>query len=192
MSLKTIKIGVLGLQGSFARHIAMLDKLGVQTIQIRYPSEIDNCDGLILPGGESTTISKLLDEMKFRDRIQKYNRPMFGTCAGAILLSNNSDDPCVQTLNRVPINTQRNAYGRQVESFIASVDLSFDKKPFNAVFIRAPKLRQLGKEVTVLGTINGEIVFVQYENILLSTFHPELTDDPRIHSYFIKQIIRKK
>jgi len=191
MSLTTITIGVLGLQGSFARHIALLDKLGVKTIQIRYPSEIDNCDGLILPGGESTTISKLLDEMKFRDRIQKYNRPMFGTCAGAILLSNNSDDPRVQTLYRVPINTQRNAYGRQVESFIASVDLSFDKKPFNAVFIRAPKLRQLGKEVTVLGTINGEIVFVQYENILLSTFHPELTDDPRIHSYFIKQIIRK-
>jgi 5'-phosphate synthase pdxT subunit len=191
MSLKTITIGVLGLQGSFARHIAMLDKLGVQTIQIRYPSEIDNCDGLILPGGESTTISKLLDEIKIRERIQKYNHPMFGTCAGAILLSNNSDDPRVQTLNRVPINTQRNAYGRQVESFIASVDLSFDKKPFNAVFIRAPKLLQPGKEVTVLGTINGEIVFVQYENILLSTFHPELTDDPRIHSYFIKQLIRK-
>ncbi len=169
----------------------MLDKLGVQTKQIRYPNEIDNCDGLILPGGESTTISKLLDEMKLRERIQKYNRPMFGTCAGAILLSNNSDDPLVHTLNRVPINTQRNAYGRQVESFIASVDLSFDKKPFNAVFIRAPKLLQPGKEVTVLGTINGEIVFVQYENILLSTFHPELTDDPRIHSYFIKQLIRK-
>lgn len=191
MSLKTITIGVLGLQGSFARHIAMLDKLGVQTIQIRYPEEIDNCDGLILPGGESTTISKLLDEMKFRDRIQKYNHPMFGTCAGAILLSNNSDNPHVKTLNRVPINTKRNAYGRQVESFIAPVELSFDKKPFNAVFIRAPKLRQLGKEVTALGTINGEIVLVQYENILLSTFHPELTDDQRIHSYFIKQLIRK-
>jgi 5'-phosphate synthase pdxT subunit len=116
---------------------------------------------------------------------------MFGTCAGAILLSNNSDNPHVKTLNRVPINTKRNAYGRQVESFIAPVGLSFDKKPFNAVFIRAPKLRQLGKEVTALGTINGEIVFAQYENILLSTFHPELTDDQRIHSYFIKQLIRK-
>ena len=169
----------------------MLDKLGVQTMQIRYPNEIDNCDGLILPGGESTTISKLLDEMKLRECIQKYNRPMFGTCAGAILLSRNSDDPRIQTLNRVPINTQRNAYGRQVESFIASVDLRFDKKPFNAVFIRAPKLRQPGKEVKVLGTINGETAFVQYKNILLSTFHPELTDDPRIHSYFIKQLIRK-
>jgi len=191
MSLKSVKIGVLGLQGAFARHIAMLDKLGLQTMQIRYPEEIDDCDGLILPGGESTTISKLMDEMMFRERIQKYNRPMFGTCAGAILLSNNSDDLCIQTLNRVPINTQRNAYGRQVESFIASVDLSFDKKPFNAVFIRAPKFQQLGKEVKVLGTSNGEIVFVQYENILLSTFHPELTDDPRIHSYFIKQFIRK-
>ncbi len=191
MSLKTITIGVLGLQGAFARHIAMLDKLGVQTKQIRYPNEIDNCDGLILPGGESTTISKLLDEMKLRDRIQKYNRPMFGTCAGAILLSSNSDDFRVKPLNRVPINTHRNAYGRQVESFIASVDLTFDKKPFNAVFIRAPKLRQLGKEVTALGTINGEIVLVQYENILLSTFHPELTDDQRIHSYFIQQLIRK-
>ncbi|MBU4444086.1 MAG: pyridoxal 5'-phosphate synthase glutaminase subunit PdxT [Candidatus Marinimicrobia bacterium] len=191
MNFKSTTIGVLGLQGAFARHIAMLDKLGVQTMQIRYPNEIDNCDGLILPGGESTTISKLLDEMKLRECIQKYNRPMFGTCAGAILLSRNSDDPRIQTLNRVPINTQRNAYGRQVESFIASVDLSFDKKPFNAVFIRAPKLRQPGKEVKVLGTINGEIAFVQYKNILLSTFHPELTDDPRIHSYFIKQLIRK-
>lgn len=191
MNFKSTTIGVLGLQGAFARHIAMLDKLGVQTMQIRYPNEIDNCDGLILPGGESTTISKLLDEMKLRECIQKYNRPMFGTCAGAILLSRNSDDPRIQTLNRVPINTQRNAYGRQVESFIASVDLSFDKKPFNAVFIRAPKLRQPGKEVKVLGTINGEIAFVQYKNILLSTFHPELTDDPRIHSYFIKQLIRE-
>jgi len=191
MNFKSTTIGVLGLQGAFARHIAMLDKLGVQTMQIRYPNEIDNCDGLILPGGESTTISKLLDEMKLRECIQKYNRPMFGTCAGAILLSRNSDDPRIQTLNRVPINTQRNAYGRQVESFIASVDLRFDKKPFNAVFIRAPKLRQPGKEVKVLGTINGETAFVQYKNILLSTFHPELTDDPRIHSYFIKQLIRK-
>lgn len=191
MNFKSTTIGVLGLQGAFARHIAMLDKLGVQTMQIRYPNEIDNCDGLILPGGESTTISKLLDEMKLRECIQKYNRPMFGTCAGAILLSRNSDDPRIQTLNRVPINTQRNAYGRQVESFIASVDLSFDKKPFNAVFIRAPKLRQPGKEVKVLGTINGETAFVQYKNILLSTFHPELTDDPRIHSYFIKQLIRE-
>jgi len=191
MVLNDLTIGILGLQGAFAKHIAMLQKLGVNALQVRYPDELDKCDGLILPGGESTTISKLLDEMNIRDRLLHYDRPMFGTCAGAILLSEKTGDPQVQALRRVAITSRRNAWGRQVDSFVSPITLSFEKSPFKAVFIRAPKLTKPGPEVKILGRFDGEIVLVQNGNILLSTFHPELTDDNRIHAYFIKQIIQK-
>ncbi|MBU0713205.1 pyridoxal 5'-phosphate synthase glutaminase subunit PdxT [bacterium] len=185
---KDLTIGVLGLQGAFAKHIAMLEKLNVETIQVRYPEELDRCDGLIFPGGESTTMSKLIDEMHIRDQLAKFDRPIFGTCAGAILMSSDSGDSRVPTFNKVPIKAHRNAWGRQLESFISEIDLSFDTDPFKAVFIRSPKLSEPGKNVKVLGKLKDEIVLVQYENLLLSTFHPELTDDTRIHEYFIKLV----
>jgi len=183
-----ITIGVLGLQGAFAKHMAMLKKLNINTLQVRYPEELDQCDGLIFPGGESTTMSKLIDEMHIRDHLAAFDRPIFGTCAGAILMSGDSGDLRVPTFNKVPIKTHRNAWGRQLESFISEIDLSFHEDPFNAVFIRAPKLSEPGKDVKVLGTLKKEIVLVQYKNILLSTFHPELTKDTRIHEYFIKLV----
>jgi len=186
--IKDITIGVLGLQGAFAKHIAMLEKLNVRSIQVRYPEELDRCDGLIFPGGESTTMSKLIDEMHIRDHLAMFNRPIFGTCAGAILMSVDSGDSRVPTFNKVPIKAHRNAWGRQLESFISDIELSFDTNPFKAVFIRAPKISDPGKSVEVLGTLKDEIVLIKYENILLSTFHPELTDDTRIHEYFIKLV----
>lgn len=185
---RDVTIGVLGLQGAFAKHMIMLNALNVHTMLIRYPEELDRCDGLIIPGGESTTMSKLISEMEIRDKLIEYDRPVFGTCAGAILMSENSNDPRVATLNRVPVRANRNAWGRQVESFVAPIELSFDKEPFNAVFIRAPKLSHPRQEVQILGKLNNDIVLVQYGNILLATFHPELTEDIRIHAYFLKLI----
>ncbi|HDP67846.1 MAG TPA: pyridoxal 5'-phosphate synthase glutaminase subunit PdxT [Candidatus Marinimicrobia bacterium] len=183
-----LTIGVLGLQGAFAKHMVMLSKLDVSTMLIRYPEELDQCDGLIIPGGESTTMSILIHEMKIRDKLLEYNRPIFGTCAGAILMAAGSNDPRVTTLNRVPVRATRNAWGRQVESFLAPVNLSFDEKPFNAVFIRAPKLVNPRPEVQILGRLENETVLVQHDNVILATFHPELTDDTRIHTYFLKLI----
>ncbi len=183
-----VTIGVLGLQGAFAKHMTMLNALNVHAMLIRYPEELDRCDGLIIPGGESTTMSKLIREMDIRNKLLKYDRPIFGTCAGAILMSEDSNDPRVATLNRVPVRANRNAWGRQVESFIAPVELSFDEEPFNAVFIRAPKLTHPDQDVQILGKLKDEIVLIQYDNTLLATFHPELTEDIRIHAYFLKLI----
>ena len=184
--VKQSTIGVLGLQGAYAKHIAMLKKMNINSILVKYPEELDNCDGLIFPGGESTTMSKLIDEMNIREMINKFDRPIFGTCAGAILLSQDSGDRRVPTFNKVPVKTHRNAWGRQLESFTAEIELSFSSKPFNAVFIRAPKIIAPGDGIKVLGTLKSEVVLLQYRNILVSTFHPELTDDTRIHEYFIK------
>ena len=190
MTANNLRIGVLGLQGAFAKHITMFEQLGAHAHQIRYSREIENCDGLVLPGGESTTISKIIDEIGIRKILTNYDRPIFGTCAGAILLSENAGDPRVTVLARVPIKSNRNAWGRQVESFTTSIQLSFDKRAYKAVFIRAPKLSEPGAGVKVLASINGDIVLVEYKKILLATFHPELTDDPRIHEYFLGKVIK--
>lgn len=179
------KIGIIGLQGAFYKHKLILDSLGAKSYVIKYAIEVDSCDGLIIPGGESTTISKLLKISGMFEKIRSFKGPIFGTCAGAILLSKKCDNNGVIALNLIPIVIRRNAYGRQVDSFTNLVELKFDKSPFPAVFIRAPKIVEFESNVEVLGTSNGEVVFVQYKNILLSTFHPELTDDVRIHKYFI-------
>ncbi len=184
-----IKIGVLGIQGAFAKHISMLKNIGVQAEAVKYPEQIDQFDGLIIPGGESTTMSKFFDEIKIRSKLINFDKPIFGTCAGAILLSRNTADPLVNSLNLVPIDANRNAYGRQTESFISDINLEFDSKPFRAIFIRAPKLSNPAPEVQIMGTFNDDIVLVRYRNVLLSTFHPELTDDSRIHRYFLEYLV---
>lgn len=185
---KDITIGVLGLQGAYAKHIAMLKTLKVNTIQVRYPEELDRCDGLIFPGGESTTMSKLIDEMHIRKHLAAFDKPIFGTCAGAILMSSDAGDSRVPVFYKVPVKALRNAWGRQLDSFISEIDLSFHEDHFKAIFIRAPKFFEPGKDVKVLATLKDEIVLIQYENIVLSTFHPELTNDTRIHEYFIKLV----
>ncbi|MDD5539691.1 MAG: pyridoxal 5'-phosphate synthase glutaminase subunit PdxT [Candidatus Neomarinimicrobiota bacterium] len=185
MTKKTIKVGVLGLQGAFQRHIEIINSLGAEAIDIRYKDQIEGCHGLIIPGGESTTMSKLIDEMNLRESLEKFPGMIFGTCAGAILLSEDGADPRVTPLRRTPVKVMRNAYGRQIESFVENISLSFNDKPFKAVFIRAPKFNNIDSSAEILGHLNGTNVLIRSGNNLLATFHPELTDDPRIHQYFL-------
>ena len=157
---------------------------------IRYSEELNDCDGLIIPGGESTTISKLLHKNGLFDKLVNYDGAIFGTCAGAVLLAEKTDSSELSTLKKAPIEIIRNAYGRQVDSFKQKLNLSFDSKSFPAVFIRAPKIISCDNDVEVLSRFNGEPVLVTYEKLLIATFHPELTDDTRIHRYFLEKIVR--
>ncbi len=181
------KIGILGLQGAFQKHHEMFKGIQVEARFILYPGQIRECDGLVLPGGESTTMTKLISEMHLRDELDAFSGPIFGTCAGAILLSKSAGDSRVQTLKRMDIRIDRKGYGRQVDSFIQSVQLTFDKTPFRGIFIRAPRIVDFSDGVEVLGEFEGEAVFLRDNNNLLATFHPELSNDARVHQYFIDQ-----
>jgi len=189
-----ITAGVLSLQGAFKEHINRLKECGISAIEVRFPEQLDKIDGLIIPGGESTTINKLLDKYKFKDKLDKFNRenkPIFGTCAGLILLAKNVEGED-KGLGYINIEVRRNAYGRQVDSFEELLDISLDGNEngdkFKSVFIRAPKIISVGKEVAVLARYKGDIVLVRENNVMVCTFHPELTDDLRIHKYFINMI----
>ncbi|WKZ40934.1 MAG: pyridoxal 5'-phosphate synthase glutaminase subunit PdxT [Anaerolineales bacterium] len=188
-----MKIGVLALQGDFAEHISMLKKLGVETAEVRLSKHLDGLDGLIIPGGESTTIGKLAVAYDLLDPLKKFGktRAIWGTCAGAIFLSKNigRDQPL---LGLMDIKVQRNAFGRQVDSF--ETDLEIDElykatgteHPYHAVFIRAPIIESVGGNVKVLSALeDGRIVAAQEGHLLATSFHPELTNDTRFHEYFI-------
>jgi 5'-phosphate synthase pdxT subunit len=183
-----ITVGILGLQGAFHKHQQMLERLSVNTINIRYAKEVEKCDGIILPGGESTTMTKLLHKMELFEPIRQFTKPMFGTCAGAILLSESCNDPRVSHFGKIPVITTRNAFGRQVESFIEKVKVKGFDSDFKAVFIRAPQFSNIDETIEVLGTLREKPVFLGYKNVMITSFHPELTDDARIHEYFIKMI----
>lgn len=189
-----LKIGILAVQGDFAKHGEIVEQLGFKALLVKTKAEINKSDGLIIPGGESTTLTKLLKKHNLRDTIIEYakSRPIFGTCAGCIILSKASVGNCVETLNLIDIKVSRNAYGRQVDSFIDDVQInlkgnSFD---FEGVFIRAPKIVELGAHVKSIGTHKGNVVLAESHNILAATFHPELTNDTRIHEYFISKTIQ--
>jgi 5'-phosphate synthase pdxT subunit len=193
--MKDIIVGVLALQGDFREHINILKKLKIRTEEIRFPDQLDNVDGLIIPGGESTTINKLFDKYGFREKIYEFSgmgRPLFGTCAGLIVLAESVKGEDRQ-LGLIDIDVERNAYGRQIESFEQRINLNLNhkgsEKEFNSVFIRAPKIIRKGKHVKVLGKHDEEIVLAREDNILVSAFHPELTEDTRIHKYFISMIL---
>jgi pyridoxal 5'-phosphate synthase pdxT subunit len=188
--MKNITIGILGLQGAFHKHQQLLEKLAVKTVIVRYPDQLNQCDGLIIPGGESTTMTKLIRQMELFEPIENFCKPIFGTCAGAILLSQNSNDPQIDNFVKIPVTTQRNAYGRQVESFHENIVIDNSRK-FHAVFIRAPKFTNVDSSVKILSTLNGEPIYLEYKNILLTSFHPELTNDTRIHQHFIDIILNK-
>lgn len=188
-----MKIGVLALQGDFAEHISMLKKLGVETAEVRLPKHLDGLDGLIIPGGESTTIGKLAVAYDLLDPLKEFGktRAIWGTCAGAIFLSKDigRDQPL---LGLMDIKVQRNAFGRQVDSF--ETDLEIDElykatgteHPYHAVFIRAPIIETVGEKVKVLSALeDGRIVAAQEGHLLATSFHPELTEDTRFHEYFI-------
>ncbi len=182
------QIGVLGLQGAYAKHLAVLQQLDVQAVDVRKPEDLEECHGLIIPGGESTTMTKLINEIDMHDALLKFSvdRPVFGTCAGMILMAAKVDDGRVKTLNLLDIEVERNAYGRQVDSFIDELDVTTNGQAFSmrGVFIRAPRIKNMGDGVEVLASVNGEPVLVQEGHHMAAAFHPELTGETRIHNYF--------
>jgi 5'-phosphate synthase pdxT subunit len=185
-----MKIGVLGLQGSFIEHIAMLSRLGIETVDVRLPESLDAISGLIIPGGESTTISKLLRDFKLTEKIKKLGKaglPILGTCAGLIMLANRVTGNSVEPLGLMDITVNRNAFGRQVDSFEADIPVTvLGEKPFPCVFIRAPVVEYVGEGVEVLARLqNGRIVAAKQGKLLALAFHPELTADTRFHEYFL-------
>ena len=186
-----MKIGVLALQGAFIEHIAILKKLNVDAIPVRLPHQLEGLDGLIIPGGESTTITKLMTHYKLRDKIielAKNNFPIFGTCAGMIILAGElSRSGGVKPTGVMAIKVNRNAFGRQVDSFETEISIPvLGEKPLTGVFIRAPLIESVGEGCEVLARLNdGTIVAARQGKLLVCSFHPELTDDTRFHHYFL-------
>jgi 5'-phosphate synthase pdxT subunit len=186
-----MKIGVLALQGAFAEHIAVLKKLKVEAIPVRLPQQLEGLDGLIIPGGESTTITKLMVHYKLKHKIielAKNNFPIFGTCAGMIVLARElSSSGGVEPAGVMDIKVNRNAFGRQVDSFETEISIPvLGEKPLTGVFIRAPLIESVGKEAEVLARLDdGTIVAARQGKLLVCSFHPELTDDTRFHHYFL-------
>lgn len=181
-----MKIGVLAVQGNFREHAAMLVRLGVEAREVRKPAQLDGLDGLVVPGGESTAIGRLLRLYGLDEAIARFEAPILGTCAGMILLAREAVDgvPDQLLLGRVDICVRRNGYGRQVWSFEADVDLT-GGEPLRGVFIRAPRVEDVGDEVEVLGRLDGQPVLLRQGNCLVASFHPELTDDSRVHELFV-------
>ncbi len=186
-------VGVLALQGAFDAHAQKLNGLGVDTREIRQVVELDDVDALIMPGGESTTMSMLLESSGLFDAIAERltgGMGVFGTCAGMILLAETikdgrSDQRCFA---RIPLTVQRNGYGRQIDSFETAIDVAGLDSPAHAVFIRAPRIVETGPSVEVLGTARGDAVLVREGNALAAAFHPELSDDDRLHRLFLETI----
>jgi len=191
-----MKIGVLALQGAFREHRWMLEKLGVEGVEIRKTEELDEIDGLIIPGGESTTMGKLLNDFKIMEPLREKMAkgfPVYGTCAGMILLCDEilgSEQP---RIGGIDAKVRRNAYGRQLESFEADFLVKeMGDQPFRAVFIRAPYIESVGEKVDVMAVVQDHIVVAKQGNLLVSAFHPELTEDSRIHEYFLQMVKENK
>lgn len=181
------KIGVLALQGDFEAHARALARAGAEPLKVRSAADLEKVDGLVIPGGESTTMLKLLEEEKLLEPLREFGRrrPIFGTCAGAILLASEVTNPPQPSLGLLDIRVERNAYGRQLESRIARLHPEGLEGDLEAVFIRAPIIRDVGKNVKVLATYQGDPVLVAQGRHMVATFHPELTNDPRIHLMFL-------
>lgn len=185
-----MKIGVMAIQGDFREHKQMLQSLGVEAVEVRLPRHLEGLAGLIVPGGESTTIGMLAREYGLeravRERVQEGSLALWGTCAGAIWLAKEIPQyPDQPRLGILDIAVQRNAYGRQVDSFEEDLHINGLDRPFHAFFIRAPVILRVGEGVEVLATHHDEIVLVRSGKVLAGTFHPELTHDPRIHQLFV-------
>jgi 5'-phosphate synthase pdxT subunit len=172
------RIGVLAVQGNFREHAAMLCRLGAEPVEVRKPEQLEGLDGLVIPGGESTAIMRLVRLYGLEEAIRTFARPVFGTCAGMILLDR-------RHLGVLDLEVARNAYGRQVASFEADLELDGDERPLRGVFIRAPRVAEVGFEVEVLAELDGEPVLLRQGNVIVATFHPELTDDTRVHERFL-------
>jgi 5'-phosphate synthase pdxT subunit len=175
------RVGVLALQGNFREHEAMLRRLGADVVEVRKPEELAGLDGLVVPGGESTTFMRLMRLYGLDEAIREFERPILGTCAGMIVLDRDH-------LGLVDLVVDRNAYGRQVASFEADLQLAGEAEALRGVFIRAPRVRATGADVEVLAERDGEAVLLRDGRILVASFHPELTEDTRVHELFLNAI----
>jgi pyridoxal 5'-phosphate synthase pdxT subunit len=186
--VREVQIGILAVQGDFEAHAAMLRQLGADTVEVRTPEDLAGCDGLILPGGESTTQLQFLKEEGLSDAILKFAEKggaIFGTCAGAILLATDVENPKQDSLKLLDMTVLRNGYGRQIASDVVSGPTSLKREPLEMVFIRGPIIERSGPGVKVLAQYAGKPALVQRDRILAATFHPELTEDTTIHDYFL-------
>lgn len=188
-----MRIGVLALQGDFALHGRALERVGVDHAEVRRPGDLEAVHGLVIPGGESTTLLKLMDAWQFVPALEKFHadgRPIFGTCAGLIVLAREVLSPKQFSLGFIDVTVERNAYGRQRESFEAVGEATLDgtPRPLKLVFIRAPRIRGVGPRVTRLVSHGGECVMAREGSVLVATFHPELTDDSAVHGYFARMV----
>jgi 5'-phosphate synthase pdxT subunit len=178
--MEPLRIGVLAVQGNFREHAAMLRRLGADVVEVRLPEQLVGLDGLVIPGGESTAFTRLMHLYGLDEAIRDFDRPVFGTCAGMIVLDRNH-------LGLVDLQVRRNAFGRQVASFETDLDLRGDSRPLRAVFIRAPWIEEVGPEVEVLAEVDGHPVLARQGRFLVAAFHPELTDDTRLHELFLRE-----
>jgi 5'-phosphate synthase pdxT subunit len=178
---KPLRIGVLAVQGNFREHAAVLRRLGAEPVEVRLPEQLDGLDGLIIPGGESTTIARLMRLYGLDDAVREFGGPIFGTCAGMIVLDRDH-------LGLGEYGTRRNAFGRQVHSFEADLDVGDGDEPLRAVFIRAPWLEEAGPNVEVLASLDGHPVLAREGRLLVAAFHPELTDDTSVHERFLNLV----
>jgi 5'-phosphate synthase pdxT subunit len=176
-----MRVGVLALQGNFREHLTVLRRLGAEAVEVRKPEQLEALDGLVIPGGESTAIAHLSRIYGLEEAIRRFTGPIFGTCAGMILLDR-------RHLGLVDLEVSRNAYGRQVASFEADLTLEGEDEPLRGVFIRAPRVATTGPEVEVLAELDGEPVLLRQGRFLVASFHPELTDDARVHERFLELV----
>ena len=183
-------IGVLAIQGDYEAHKARLEQLGAQVVLVRKPEQLDGIDAIVIPGGESSTFLNFLAEHGFLEKLRDFVRtkPTFGTCAGAILLAKDVENPPQSSLGALDIRIRRNAYGRQIDSSIREAQTKLEGGPLEMVFIRAPKIMATGKNVEVLATVGHDPVLIREGNIMAATFHPELSADTRVHAEFLKLV----
>jgi pyridoxal 5'-phosphate synthase pdxT subunit len=179
--MEPLRIGVLAVQGNFREHAAMLRRLGADVVEVRKPEQVDGLDGLVIPGGESTTFTRLMRLYGLDEAIRTFDRPVFGTCAGMIVLDRDH-------LGLVDVRVRRNAFGRQVASFETDLQVDGMEPPVRAVFIRAPWVDDLGPDVEVIAEVDGRPVLVREGRFLVAAFHPELTDDTRLHELFLESV----
>jgi pyridoxal 5'-phosphate synthase pdxT subunit len=184
------RIGVLALQGAFREHVTLLRGLGADAVEVRTPEDLERCAGLVLPGGESTTIGKLLVSSGLDEALRTYPGPLLGTCAGMILLAREASDglPEQLLLGLIDIVVRRNGYGRQLHSFEADVELESDPEPLHGVFIRAPRIERAGEGAHVFARLAGEPVAVEQGRALATSFHPELAGETRVHERFLQRV----
>ncbi len=178
---EAVRVGVLAVQGNFREHAAVLRRLGAKVVEVRKPEQVEGLDALVIPGGESTAIGRLIRLYGLEEAIQRFQGAILGTCAGMILLDR-------AHLDLIDVTVDRNAYGRQVASFETDLELVGESEPLRGVFIRAPRVREVGPDVEVLAALDGEPVLLRQGRVLVAAFHPELTDDTRVHERFLELV----